>query len=183
MAAAVRIGSDRGFAVWKIAATPGLVAIGCMIPVSGWWIIQLSGHLEKHSPAIGNVSLQAILAILLLQFLSVSLFSPYWAAESHEQSPHRFAFVQTGVSVISSVLPAWPLLAMLSLASGVSASIFGKAEAVVLATGITIALIARSFQELNFRPEITRLSQSFLGLVAATLVWVFRFDWFHWIGL
>ena len=183
MAAAVRTGSDRGFAVWKIAATPGLIAIGCMIPVSVWWFMQLSGHLEKHSPAIGNVSLQAIQAILILQLLSVSLFSPHWAAASHAQSLRRFAFVPTGIAVISSVLPAWPLLAMLSLASGVSAIKFGKAEAVVLASGITIALIARSFQELNLGAEATRLSQSLLGLVAATLVWVFRFDWFHWIGL
>ena len=183
MAAAVRIGAERGFAMWNIMATPGLVAIGCLIPVSSWWIIQLSGHLEKLSPATGNVSLQAIQAILILQLLSVSLFSPHWAVESHQQSPHRFAFVQTGVAVISSVLPAWPLLAMLSLASGVSASKFGKAEAVVLATGVTIAMVARSFQELNFGAELTRLSQSFLGLVAATLVWVFRFDWFRWIGL
>ncbi len=169
--------------MWNIAVTPSLVAVGCLIPVSGWWIIQLSGHLEKFSPATGAVSMQAIQAILLLQLLSVSLFSPHWVTESHQKSPHRVSFGQTGVSIISSILPAWPFLAMLSLASGIPASKFGKAEALVLATGLTIALIARSFQNLNVSAEVTRLSQSFLGLVAASLIWVFRIDWFEWIVL
>ena len=169
--------------MWKIAVTPSLVGVGCLVPVSGWWIIQLSGHLEKVSPATGDVSMLAIQAILLLQLLSISLFSPHWVADSHEKSPLRVSFMQTGISVISSILPAWPLLAMLSLASGMPVSKFGKAEALVLTTGLTIALIARSFQHLNVSAEVTRLSQSFLGLVAASLVWAFRVDWFQWIVL
>ncbi len=183
MADAISIGSNRGFVMWNIAATPGLVAIGCLIPVSSWWFMQVSGLSQTTGPAIADVNLQAIHAVLLLQLLTVSLFSPHWAAASHDQSSQRIAAVRIGASVISSVLPAWPLLAMLSLASEVSAGEFVTAEAVVLATGFSVALIARAFQSLSFSAEITRLSQAFLGLVVATLVWVFRFDWFHWIGL
>ena len=169
--------------MWKIAATPAVIAIGCLIPVSSWWFIQVYGLLGTVSSAISIVSLQALQIMLLVQFLSVSLFSPHWAVESYEQSPQRIAFVRAGASIVSSVLPAWPLLAMLSLASAVSASEIANAEAMVLVTGLSVALVARAFQGLRLGAEITRLSQSFLGLVAATLVWVFRLDWFHWIGL
>ncbi len=169
--------------MWKIAATPAVISIGCLIPVSSWWFIQLSGLLGTVSPAIGNISLLALQALLLVQFLVVSLFSPQWAVESNEQSSQRFAFIRVGGSVISSILPAWPLLAMLSLATAVSATELATAEAMVLTAGISVAFIAHLFQYLGLGAEVTRLSQIFLGLTAATLVWVFRLDWFHWIGL
>ena len=169
--------------MWKLAATPSVIAIGCLLPVSSWWFMQLSSLLGTNSPAIGNISLQALQALLLVQLVVVSLFSPQWAVESNEQSTQRFAFVRVAASVISSVLPAWPLLAMLSLATAVSATELATAEAMVLTTGFSVAFIAHVFQGLGLGAEVTRLSQIFLGLVAATVVWVFRLDWFHWIGL
>jgi len=164
--------------VSKIAVTPGLVAVGCLIPVSSWWFMQIDG---LPAAGIDNASLQAVQAILLLQFLSVCLFSPQWAANS--QSAQRFAFVEAGASVAAFVVPAWPLLAMLALASEVSAGEFAVAEAAVLITGILIASISQGIEHLALGKETTRLSQILLGLVAATLVWVFRPEWFHWIGL
>ncbi len=169
--------------MWKLTATPGVIAIGCLIPVSSWWFLQVYGLLGTVSSAISIVSLQASQIMLLVQFLSVSLFSPHWAVESQEQLPQRYTFFRVGASVVSSVLPAWPLLAMLSLAGAASAYEIATAEAMVFITGLSVALIAQALHSLRFGAEITRLSQTFLGLVAATLVWEFRLDWFHWIGL
>ena len=168
--------------MWKVAATPGLIAIGCMLPVSIWWFIQASMLLATHSPAVSDVSLQAIHAMLLVQFLSVSLFSPHWQGESNEQSP-QITFARMGTSVMSFVLPSLPLLAMLSLASGVTTGKIARAESSILVTGLCIAVIARVVPRLSLGAEFSRQLQYFLGLVAAMLVWVFRHDWFHWIGL
>ena len=62
-----------------VTATPGLVAIACLVPVSSWWFMQIVG---LPGPAINNASLQAVQAILLLQFLCAGLFSPQWTTES-----------------------------------------------------------------------------------------------------
>ncbi len=163
-----------------IGVTLGVWALILVVSIFSGFLKVFRAHVQS---ATADVSVLAIQAILLLQLLSISLFSPYWVTESHEKSPHRVSFVKTGVSIFSSILPAWPFLAMLSLASGIPASKFGKAEALVLATGLTIALIARSFQNMNVSAEVTRLSQSFLGLAAASLIWAFRIDWFEWIVL
>lgn len=169
--------------MWKIAATPGLVAIGCMIPVGSWWFAQLTGLVKIHSPTIGDVSVQAIQAMLILQLLSVCLFSPHWAAGAYERSPQQPACVHIGTSVIAAILPAWPLLAILALASGVSASQTAMGEASLLAAGFALALFARAFQNQRISAEISRLSLGILGLVTATLAWLFRLEWFDWLGL
>jgi hypothetical protein len=36
---------------------------------------------------------------------------------------------------------------------------------------------------LNLNTEINRLLPSVLGLASATLFWLFRTDWFDWVGL
>jgi hypothetical protein len=167
----------------KRSATPGLVAIGCTIPVSSWWFIQLTGLIDIHSQAIGDVSIQAMHAILILQFLSVCLFCSYWAGESHDRSSRQPALVQIAPSVVATVLPAWPLLAMLSIAGGISASQIIMAEASLFTAGLAVALIARAMHNLNLNTEINRLLPSVLGLASATLFWLFRTDWFDWVGL
>jgi hypothetical protein len=167
----------------KRSATPGLIAIGCTIPVSSWWFIQLTGLIDSYSQAIGDISVQAIHTMLILQFLSVCLFCSYWAAEPYDQSSRRPALLQIAPSVVATVLPAWPLLAMLSIAGGLSAGQVIMAEASLFFAGLAVALIARAIHKLLLSTEINRLLTSVLGLASATLFWVFRTDWFDWAGL
>ncbi len=91
--------------MWNIAATPGLIAIGFLIPVSSWWFMQLSVLSQTNGLTTTNVSLQAIQLVLLLQILTVSLFSPLWAADSIDQLPQRVAIARIALSVFSAVLP------------------------------------------------------------------------------
>lgn len=164
----------------SLAAAPGLVAMGYLIPVSGWWFTQLPGLLEKHSPSVAGISLQALQATLILQLIVVTLFSPLWSASRNEQPAWRNAIVTPGLSVALSILPAWPLLAMLCLASVAPFSKLAQVQVAVLAAGLAVALLARGFRNFEFGVEATRLLQAFLGLVAATLAWIFRHAWWQW---
>jgi hypothetical protein len=167
----------------NVAATPGIIAIGSMIPVSGWWFVQVNVLIDTFSVGIGHVSVQALQALLLLQCLSVCLFVPHWVTTTGEVSSQRRGYWQIGLPVLFALLPAWPLLAMLVLASGASAGQVAMAEVLFLASGLVVALVARIVHNLGMDAEITRLLLGTLGLVAAALVWWFRIEWFDWIGL
>jgi len=169
--------------VRNLTATPGMIAIGCLLPVSGWWFMQMFVLGANPGTAAGNTSMQAVQAIVLLQFLSVSLFVPQVTANSHPASTQRFALPGLVAPVAAFVLPAWPFLVMLSLASGLSLRGFAAVEAGVLVVGLAVALLARGFRYLEPGAELNRLLQYFPGLVAAISVWIFRQDLLHWIGL
>jgi hypothetical protein len=162
--------------------TPGLLAIGCLVPVSSWWFMQ-TGGLSASGAAINAASLQAIKALLLLQFLSICLFSPQWIADSENRPAQRFTMVEVSASLAAFALPAWPLLAMLALASEVSAAGFAVAQVAVLVTGILLASISRGIDVLVNGEEIARLSRLLLGIIAASLVWVFRLELYQWTDL
>lgn len=163
--------------MYRLGVTPGLIAIGCLLAVSGWWLLQFGLRLDQFSPALAAVSFEAMKALLLLQLLSVSLFSPHWSVAIGEQPSHRRALLQSTAAVASSLVPAWPLFAMLSLASGVSMSSIGLCEAALLAMGIVFAQIGRAFHYLELDAEIMRLSQTLFGVFAAALAWLYGNDW------
>jgi len=169
--------------VRNLTATPGMIACGCLLPVSGWWFMQMLVLGANPGAAAADTSMQAVQAIVLLQFLSVSLFVPQVTANLHPESTQRCALLGLLVPVAAFVLPAWPFLAMLSLGSGLSASDFAAIEAGVLAIGLAVALLARGFRYFEPGAELNRLLQYFPGLVAALSVWLLRQDLLHWIGL
>lgn len=166
-----------------IAMTPSFVTIGCLLPASVWWLSLLSGHFQIYNPAIGDINLQALQIILTLQLVSVSLFSPFWATDTDAGSAHATALTRAMISTTSAVLPAWPLLAMLSLASGVSAGKIGKAQVLVFFAGIAMTLFAYGLRQLKLTTETRHVAVSLVGVVAAILFWVFRLDWFRWVVL
>ena len=166
-----------------LTATPGMIAIGCLLPVSGWWFMQMSVIPANPGPAASNASMQAVQAIVLLQFLSVSLFVPQVTANSQPGSSHRCALFGLAVPVAAFVLPAWPFLTMLSLGSGLSARDFATAEAGVLVVGLAVALLSRGLRYFEFGVEVNRLLRISPGLVAAISVWMLRRELWSWIGL
>jgi len=94
--------------VRNLTATPGMIAFGCLLPVSGWWFMQMFVVTANPGAAAAGTSVQAVQAIVLLQFLSVSLFVPQVTANSHAVSTQRFALLGLLVPVAAFVLPAWP---------------------------------------------------------------------------
>jgi hypothetical protein len=157
---------------------PVLMAIGCVITVASWWFMQLSLLTDINAAAVGDVSLRAMRALLLLQLVSISLFAALWLSKSE-----AFAAAQSATILLSAILPAWPLLAMLSLATGLSAVALAKTEMLVLGAGVLVTLFARAIQSVSVSAEAKRLLQSSLGLVAAAITWSFRAHWLQWITI
>jgi len=164
--------------VRKLTALPALIAIGCVITVAGWWLMQVSLVAGTNATAIHAISLRAMRVIFLLQMLSTSLFAPLWLGRpSGQAATHSFT------SVLSALFPAWPLLALLWLATGISATAMAGTETMVLGAALVVALLARGIQHLVLDTEINRLLQTSLGIAAATATWLFRGEWLQWIAV
>jgi len=167
----------------NLTATPGLIAIACLLPVSSWWFMQMLVLPASTGTGASSASMQALRALVLLQFLSVSLFGPQVTTKLQHESGRRIALLELGTPTAAFVLPAWPLLAMLLLASGLSAGEFAAAEAGVAVVGLAVMLLARGLRYFRLSAETKRMAQVFLGLVAACSVWLFRQELLRWIGL
>ncbi len=73
-----------------------------------------------------------------------------------------------------SLLPAWPLLAMLGLAAGLSAARLAATEAAVAAIGLVVLGIAALIRKSKLGAEGLRLALASTGAVAAALAWSWR---------
>ena len=162
----------------KLTILPAMIAIGCLITVASWWFMQISLLPGTNAAAIHEISLWATRVILLLQMLSISLFAPLWLGMSSEHS-----VAHSTTTILSALFPAWPMLAILWLATGMPATALVKTEAVVLGAGLVIALLARAIQHLTQNTEVNRLLQTSLGLAAATTTWLFRTECLQWIAV
>lgn len=162
---------------------PALIAVGCLVPVSFWWFTQMFVLAGNVGTATHSQSVQAVQVILLLQFLSISLFAPQFVTDAKRESTQQIKLQELSLALAAFVLPAWPFLAMLQLASGRPPGHFAQAEVAVLAVGLAVTVVAHGLRRCNFGSEISRLSQNFLGLGAASLVWVYRQEIFMWVGL
>lgn len=165
-----------------MTTAPGLVAIGCMIPVSGWWLLQMTTTINGGGTLNSYSSIQAVQTLVLLQVLTVTLFAPIWATTMEDRSPAKIVAARIATPVFSAVLPAWPLLAMLWLASGIPVAAFAILEAGVLAAGVALGFIAVAIRRPQMNPEMTRLVPVCLGLTSATIAWVLRSNILGWLA-
>jgi len=163
--------------VRKLTALPAFIAIGCLVAVAAWWFMQWSLLPATNAAAIHDISLQAMRLILLLQMISINLFAPLWA-----NRPYASVTENSTTSIFAALFPAWPLLAILWLATGVSAAALAATEALVLGAGWVVTLLGRTIRQLTPQAEISRLMLASLGLVAAATAWLFRVEWLQWIG-
>jgi hypothetical protein len=169
--------------VRNITTIPGLVAIGCLIAVSSWWLVQLSTLPQLSGVSISQFGLQAARIVLLLQLLSVSLFAPFWLEASSASTSLHYFSPRIATPVLFAIFPAWPFLAILWLVTGKSVTVFLTAELSILCTGLILGLLARLIRRENMSEELVRLLQTTLGISAATLAWLLRDGWLAWIGL
>lgn len=167
----------------NIAMVPGLIAVGCLLAVSSWWIIQLSVLPQLSGVSIGEFSLQAARIMLLVQLLSISLFAPLWVGTRSASTSPRSSAHQFVTPVLTAVYPAWPFLAMLSLVTGKSVAVFSIAEASVLVVGLGLGLAAHLLKKSIRNNERIRLLQTTLGISAAAFAWHYHHAWLTWVGL
>jgi hypothetical protein len=152
-----------------MSATPALLTLTYLIPVSTWWFTQLS----VQPSSSGLFSLRVLETLLITQLLCLSLFLPQWIESKDEIRQHA-------TSIAASLLPCWPLIALLWLATGVSVLALVVWQVVAVVIGLAVALVALALQRFRVDDEPLRLMQSSLGLVAATFVFVTSADWLQW---
>ena len=165
----------------NLTTIPALLAIACLITVSTWWLLQLSALPRMNAAAINDISLQAARTLLLLQLMSISLFAPLWPTAALGGAKQPDASAHIVMPVLAAILPAWPLLALLWLASGIAATAVVKIEVLVLGVGLAVTLLARAIHRLDLNTEAERLLQTSLGIAAAAASWLFRAEWLQWI--
>jgi hypothetical protein len=153
-----------------MGATPAMLTMVYLIPVSIWWFTQMS--VLTSSPE--QFSLQVLGALLIMQVLCLCLFVPQWVRPQERLK-------QGATAIAASLLPCWPLFAMLWLASGVSAFALVASQAGAVSVGLVVASMAMILQRSRVSEEPLRLLQTSLGLLAATLVFLARTDWLQWI--
>jgi hypothetical protein len=158
----------------KVSATPAVLTITYLVPVSVWWFAQMSILLHASEPLLVPFSLNVLQTLSIVQVLSLCLFVPHWIQP-------QLGMTYGATTIATSLLPAWPLFAILGLATGVPATALIATQAVAAGIGLAVAGIASFVQRLPVTAEVLRLSKACLGLTAATLAWLLRSQWLQWI--
>ena len=159
----------------NVSATPAVLTITYLVPVSVWWFAQMSILLQASEPLLVPFSLNVLQTLSIVQVISLCLFVPHWVQQ-------RLGMAHSATAIATSLLPTWPLFAMLGLATGVSATALIATQAVAAVIGLAMAGIASIVQRLPVTAEVLRLSKACLGLTAATLAWLLRSQWLQWIA-
>jgi len=149
-----------------------VVAIAYSLPVSAWWMLQLPDVAAAAPGDALHASVVALQTTLELQLLAVCLFAQQWAKLESKTLP----------TILLTLMPAWPLLAMLGFSTG--APLFGLVlfQAGIFAVGVTILSSSRAITHL-FRNRTGAEPLCFgVGIVAAAFVWSFRANVVAWIG-
>lgn len=149
----------------SIDATPAFLTIAYLVPICVWWFVQVSMMSQPASPPLASFSVQVLQALVLTQVLCLCLFVPHWAA----------------ASVAAALLPAWPLLAMLGFAAGMSIVVLAAVQAFIALIGLIIVAAATLLHHTRISAEVLRLLLSGLGVVAFTFAWLLRTEWLQWV--
>ena len=159
----------------NVSATPAVLTIAYLVPVSVWWFAQMSLLLQASEPLLVPFSINVLQTLSVVQVLCLCLFVPHWIQPQLDMT-------HSATTIATSLLPAWPLFAILGLATGIPATAIVATQAVAAAIGLAVAGAATFVQRLHLGVEILRLSQACLGLAAATLAWLLRSEWLQWIA-
>jgi len=158
----------------NVSATPAVLTITYLVPVSAWWFVQMSLLLQASNPVLVPFSITALQTLSVVQVICLCLSVPHWVQP-------RLGMTHSATTIATSLLPAWPLFAILGLATGIPATVLIATQAVAAGVGMAVAGIAMVVQRLRVSAEVLRLSQACLGLVAATLAWLLRSEWLQWL--
>ena len=159
----------------NVSATPAVLTMTYLVPVSVWWFAQMSLLLQASNPVLAPFSINILQTLSIVQVLCLCLFVPHWVQS-------QLGMTHSATAIATSLLPAWPLFAILGLATGVPATALVATQAVAAGIGLAVASIATFMQRLHMSAEILRLSQAGLGLAAATLAWLLRSEWLQWLA-
>ena len=158
-----------------MSATPAFLSIAYLMPISVWWFVQISMVSQMPDPLWAPFGVRVLQTLIVVQLLCLSLFVPHWVKP-------KFDARKNAPSIVGSLLPAWPLLTILCLATGVSAAALVATQVATAGVGLLVAGAATLVYRLRLPHETLRLSQASLGLASAMLAWSLRAEWLNWIA-
>jgi len=161
--------------------TPALLAILLSIPVSIWWFASLSLVTPLPGPSLIPLSHQVLTTTIGLQAACVALFAPLWVTGSHNVTEQRSDTIGSVVDIISFLFPAFPLLVMLGLATGVAIISIAMSQLVVLALGTAVAFVARIAGARVADPETQRILITGIGVIGAACFWTAHAIGLQWV--
>ena len=144
----------------RLSAIPAVVTLVWLLPAGAAWFAELSMMSPLPGPELGPASLDTLRLVLLAQLLALCLFAPQWQANA----------------VAASLLPAWPLVALLGYATGIPAPTLVGTQIGIAATGLLITALTAPLR----RPgggETAQLLRAAAGTVAAGIAWLVRDSW------
>lgn len=147
---------------------PAWLSICWLAPLGTWWSMKMWLLPQPLSAPLGVFSKQALVTLITVQLLTICLFSAYWPTRS--------------TSIVMSLAPAWPVLAILGLGAGASATNLAGSQFAAFAAGFAVVSGSRFAREKGTDAELTRLVVASIGVAAAMLTWVLRDYWTGWIN-
>jgi hypothetical protein len=162
--------------------TPTLVGLMCALPISVWWFAQLTLVSPLPGPALAPLSREVLTVLVSVQLLVMCLFAPLWVLNDARLCNGRSGALLAAATIASMLLPTWPLIVMLGLASGASFSGLLITQIVIASAGLVIVAIASVSRAAFDTTESIRLILTGLGAVAAFAAWSLRAFWLQWLS-
>lgn len=162
--------------------TPALVGLMCALPISVWWFARLTFVSPLPGPELAPLSLEVLTVLVSVQLLVMCLFAPLWVLNDARLCNGRPGALLAAATIASMLLPVWPLIVMLGLASGASFSALVTTQVVIALAGLVIVAIASVSRAVIDTTEALRLILTGLGAAAAFAAWSLRASWLQWLS-
>ena len=151
----------------NVPAAPALLTATWLAPLMAWWLLQVMALPPGAAAAFEVLSATAIRTLLALQIFGIGLVA------AHSQPLARPAGLRDAAAVpLVGLLPAWPLLAALGMASGSSTGKIVLSQFLAAFLGMALVLASHYVVARCPEPATARMLRSALGLCAAAAVWV-----------
>jgi len=133
-------------------------------------------------PGWAPFSLEVLQVVIIVQITSLCLCGPFWSRRNPRPANLRTTTSNNATVVVSALLPAWPLVALLGLASGVSLMSLATIEGFAAAVGVVVINTASFAEKTAVTAEARQLIRSSIGATAAFCVWLLRNSWLSWVS-
>ncbi len=156
----------------RLTPTAAWPALALLLAAGTWWLANISLQAGSGFSAAPAISAQATFALVLGQWLLISLFA------SHGDFRNISAAT---VANLNFVVPLWPLLALLWLTSDVSITTLVQTQLIAFILAAMLAAVGKRVADLNIDAEYRTLIFSTVGIIAAAMIWIGRSQLHAWV--
>ena len=138
-----------------------------------WWLANLSLQASSGFSAAPVISAQAAFALVLGQWILVSLFA------SHN-GPQGFSAAT--IASLNFVVPLWPLFALLWLTSELSIGTLVQTQLIAFTLAAVLTVVGSKVEQMNIDHEYQLLLRSTVGIIAAAVIWIGHGQLHTWVA-